>query len=144
MCCMKLTVKILVIFVIIVHLMFFLLEAIIWMNPLVYQTLITLLNNPVSLDDATQATTLKNLFVNQGFYNLFLAISGIAGLYFVGKGKFTVGYTLILFLCFAGTGAGIVLAFSTKAYLLALIQGVSAAVTFSKVLPYFRIAQSES
>ncbi|AYL94304.1 hypothetical protein HYN43_002895 [Mucilaginibacter celer] len=43
------------------------------MNPMVYQPLIQLLHNPVNLDYATQALALKNLFVNQGFYNLFLA-----------------------------------------------------------------------
>lgn len=130
--------KAFVIFVIFVHLMFFLLEALLWTFPTVNQPLITLLNNPVSLDFPTQAATLKNLFVNQGFYNLFLSVAGIAGLYFVEKKKFSEGYVLMLFLCFAGTGAGIVLALSTKAYILALIQGLSAAVTFFKILPYYK------
>lgn len=130
--------KAFVMFVIVVHLMFFLLEALLWTFPIVNQPLITLLNNPVSIDFRTQAATLKNLFVNQGFYNLFLSIAGIAGFYFVKKRKLSEGYILMLFLCFAGTGAGIVLALSTKAYVLALIQGLSAAVTFFKILPYYK------
>ena len=134
---MKHLTKSLVFFVIIVHFMFFLLEAILWMMPAVHNILLDLLNNPVTTDYPTQALTLRNLFINQGFYNLFLMISGLSGLYFVRKEKFAVGYALILFLCFAGAGAGVVLACSTKAYLLAFFQAVPAMVAFYKIWPLF-------
>ena len=123
----------LVIIVIIVHCLFFLLEAILWMRPAVYTILITLLNNPVKLEYPLQALVLRNLFINQGFYNFFLVCAGLAGLYLIAKGKQAAGYTLLLFMCFAGAGAGIVLAFSTTAYLLAFLQGVPAAVAFLRL-----------
>lgn len=128
----KLT-KAIVILVIIIHLMFFILEAIFWLNPLVYNVLLVFLDNPVKLDYPTQAIVLKNLFINQGFYNLFLALAGILGFYEIKKGNSTIGYTLIMFLCFCGFGAGIVLAFSTKAYALAFLQAVPAAIGFWRV-----------
>lgn len=137
---MKTSLKALVIFVIVVHVLFFLLEAILWMQPAVYGPLIKLLNNPVSMNYGTQALVLKNLFVNQGFYNLFLAIGGAVGLRLVAKNRYGPGYALILLLCFAGTGAGIVLAASTKAYLLAVIQGGSAALTFYRAWPFYLAA----
>ncbi len=134
---MNKTTKILVYVVIIVHLLFFILEALLWMNPLIYNLLIDLLNNPVSTDHPTQALVLKNLFINQGFYNLFLVIGGLVGLYQLKKANDVVGYTLILFLCFAGIGAGVVLACATKAYLFAFCQAVPAALAFFRIYPTF-------
>ena len=110
--------------------MFFLLEAVLWMQPLVYNILLGYLDNKVSSAFALQAMTLKNLFINQGFYNFFIMCAGLEGVYLVHKDKFTSGFVLILFMCFCGSGAGVVLACSTKAYLLALIQGVPAAIAF--------------
>jgi len=135
---MNTTTKILVYVVIIVHLLFFILEAVLWMNPLVYNLLIDLLNNPVTSDHPTQALVLKHLFINQGFYNLFLVLGGVAGLYQVKKRNEVVGYTLILFLCFAGIGAGIVLASATKAYLFAFFQAIPAALAFFRIYPVFK------
>jgi len=131
--------KYLLIIVIIVHLMFFILEAVFWMNPLVYNILLSFLNNPVTLDYPTQAITLRNLFVNQGYYNLFLALGGVLGLHQISKSNFTIGYTLALFLCFCGVGAGIVLLLSTKAYILALLQAVPAAITFFRIYPVLKL-----
>ena len=132
--------KSLVIIVIIVHLMFFILESIFWMNPLVYNILLNFLNNPVKLDYPTQAIVLKNLFINQGFYNLFLAFAGLTGLYQIKNAKYVVSYTLLLFLCFAGFGAGIILACSTKAYILAIFQGIPALIAFLRIYPFFKRA----
>ena len=139
----KLT-KFLVVLVIIVHLMFFILEAIFWMEPMVYDILLNFLNNPVSLEYPVQAVVLKRLFINQGFYNLFLSIGGLYGYYVLGKQKYSIGYTLILFLCFCGVGAGIVLAFSTSAYILAVVQAVPAAIAFLKIYPLYQISSSEN
>jgi putative membrane protein len=133
--------KILVGFVILVHLMFFILEAIFWMQPTVNLILLGFLNNPVSVSYPIQALTLRNLFINQGFYNLFIALGGIAGLILVGREKLQVGYALILFLCFCGFGAGLILCLSTLAYLLAALQALPAALTFLLIYPrYKRIA----
>lgn len=129
--------KILLIFVLIVHSMFFILEALLWMLPQVHTLLIGLLNNPVTTDIYTQALTLKNLFINQGFYNLFLVCAGIWGFLLVKKEKYTAGYALLLMLCFSATGAGIILALTTKAYVLAFFQSVPAGLLFFRLLPKF-------
>jgi putative membrane protein len=46
--------------VVLVHLMFFLLEALLWMNPFVYTPLLDLLHNPVPSEYPLQALTLRN------------------------------------------------------------------------------------
>jgi len=135
---MKGTTGILMAILIFVHFMFFLLEAILWMQPEVHTILIGLLDNPVVSNNQLQALTLKNLFINQGFYNLFLVGAGLAGWRFVKAGNTTAGFTLLLFLCVAATGAGIVLACSTKAYLLATLQAVPAAIAFFRLYPSFK------
>lgn len=135
--------RVLIVFVIIVHCMFFILETIFWMLPEVHNILLDFLNNPVTLDYPVQALVLRNLFINQGFYNLFLVCAGLQGLYLASKGKYAIGYVLLLFLCFSATGAGIVLAFSTKAYLLAFFQAVPAAITFLRIYPLYKTATNK-
>lgn len=130
----------LVLIVIIVHLMFFILEALFWMRPEIYKILLGLLDNQVDLSYPVQALTLKRLFINQGCYNLFLAIGGLYGLRLARSGRYIAGYTLILFLCFCGIGAGLVLAGSTIAYILAIGQAVPALAALAMVLPYFKLA----
>lgn len=130
--------KALVIFVIIDFLLFFILEVIFWMRPFVYNILLEMFNNPpASLDYSMHALVLKKLFINQGFYNLFLALVGLAGLYFIKKNK-AVGYALILLVCFSAVGAGIVLACTSKAYILAFLQAVPAAIAFAMIYPSFK------
>ncbi len=62
------------------------------------------------------------------FWSLILAIAGIAGLVFLRRGDGTVGRTLVAYLCVAAVGAGIVLAFSTGAYVGAFLQAAPAAL----------------
>lgn len=93
--------KTLALIVIFVHLMFFILEALFWMKPEVHTILLDFLDNPVTVDYNVQALTLRNLFINQGFYNLFLVCGGLAGLSLVRKKKYAIGYALVLFLCFS-------------------------------------------
>jgi putative membrane protein len=135
---MKPGVKALVILVIVVHLMFFILEALFWMQPVVYTVLLDFLANPVTVSYPAQALTLKSLFINQGFYNLFIAIAGLTGLRMISRGNLIEGYVLILFLCFCGFGAGLVLACSTKAYMLAFLQSAPAAFGFLYVYKLYR------
>lgn len=130
--------KALIIFVIIDFLLFFILEAIFWMQPLVYDILLTMFNNPPSsLPYSMHALVLKKLFINQGFYNLFLAVGGMAGLYYLNTNR-AVGYALILLVSFSAVGAGLVLALTSNAYLLSFLQAVPAAVVFAKVYPSFK------
>jgi putative membrane protein len=52
--------------------------------------------------------------VNQGFYNLFLALGALAGVIIVQTGNETVGRTLAIYACACMVGAGIVLFFSER------------------------------
>lgn len=97
----------------------------------------------ISLDvqyiDGTKIEAKPNrLFINQAFYNLFLVLEGISGYNLLKKGQYNAGFSLLLLLCFSATGAGIVLAFSTKAYVLAVLQTVPAAILFSRLLPLYK------
>lgn len=128
----------LVIFVIIDFLLFFILEAIFWMQPFVHNLLLDWFNNPPkNLGYEIHALVLKKLFINQGFYNLFFAIGGIAGLYQLKK-NLSACYALILLMSFAATGAGLVLAITSNAYLLAFLQAVPAAIVFFKIYPLYQ------
>ncbi len=130
--------KSLVIFVIFDFFMFFVLEAIFWMKPFVYNMLLEMFNNPPkSLDFSMHALVLKKLFINQGFYNLFFAFGGLSGLYYLNKNK-AVGYAFITLVCFSAVGAGIVLAITSKAYILAFLQAFPAAIALAKVYPLFK------
>jgi putative membrane protein len=130
--------KALVIFVIFDFFMFFILEAIFWMQPFVHNLLLDWFNNPpASLGYEIHALVLKKLFINQGFYNLFFAIGGVVGLYQLNKNSL-VGYALILLVCFAAIGAGLVLAVTSNAYLLAFLQAVPALIAFLKIYPIYK------
>jgi len=136
--------KSLVIFVIFDFFMFFVLEVIFWMQPFVYNILLEMFNNPPkTLDFSTHALVLKKLFINQGFYNLFFAFGGVAGLNYLNKNK-AVGYALITLVCFSAVGAGIVLAVTSKAYILAFLQAVPAAIALAKIYPLFKNELNQS
>lgn len=134
--------KSLIVFVIFDFIMFFILEAIFWMQPFVYNLLLDWFNNPpANLGYEMHALVLKKLFINQGFYNLFFAIGGVFGLKQLKK-SLIAGYVLLLFVCFAALGAGIVLAFTSKAYLLACLQAVPAALAFIKIYPLYKASSN--
>lgn len=133
------TTKTFVLFVIADFLLFFILEVIFWMEPFVHNLLLDWFNNPpAELSYEMHALVLKKLFINQGFYNLFFAIGGIVGFYQLKK-NLIVASTLLLFVCFAGTGAGLVLAITSNAYLLAFLQAVPAMIAFYKIYPFYKL-----
>lgn len=132
------TTKALVIFVIVDFLLFFILEVIFWMQPFVHNLLLDWFNNPpADLSYEIHALVLKKLFINQGFYNLFFAFGGIFGFYQLNKNT-AIAYALLLFVCFAGIGAGLVLAITSNAYLLAFLQAVPAIIAFYKIYPFYK------
>jgi len=118
----------LVVFVIVFHLVVFVVETFLWMQPGIYEFALGRLDAPVAVGLHDQALILESLFVNQGFYNLFLAIAGIVGLVAIRGGDARVGAALIAMMCLSALGAGIVLAFSTGAIIGALLQAGPAAV----------------
>lgn len=130
--------KFLIGIVLLVHVGFFTLEAICWMQPSVYTALVALLDNPVDTPASVQALTLRNLFINQGFYNLMLVVGGTSGLILIWRGHAKAGYPLLFYVCIAATVAGIVLALTTKALGLALLQAVPAVFACAGLLPRLR------
>jgi putative membrane protein len=135
--------KTLVLVVILLHVAAFVVEAFLWMRPGVHELMLNRLTGTVSVDLHDQALILKSLFVNQGFYNLFLATAGISGLSFVTRGNATIGYTLISYMCLSAIGAGVVLAVSTHAYFGALLQAVPAAVALAALYRAHSAARGE-
>jgi putative membrane protein len=120
--------KALVLFVITFHAAVFVVEAFLWMRPGIHEPILKRLATEGSVGVHEQALVLQAFLVNQGFYNSFLAIAGIAGLAFLRRGNAPVGYALIVYMCLSAVGAGLVLAISTHAYVGAFLQAVPAAV----------------
>ena len=104
--------KSLVIFVIFDFFMFFILEAVFWMQPFIHNLLLDWFDNPP------------------------------AGLYQIKKNKM-LGYGLILLICFAAIGAGLVLAATSNAYLLACLQAIPAAIAFYNIYPLIKDASAD-
>ena len=127
--------KTMVLFVVAFHAALFVVEALLWMHPAVHEFALHRLAIKTTLDLPGQALVLRALFVNQGFYNLFLASAGIAGLIFLGRGNAPVGHTLIIYMCMSAAGAGIALGASTPATIGAILQGLPAALALAAILP---------
>lgn len=138
---MTLIAKALVLFVAIFHTSIAIVETAFWMHPAVHTLALKRLTTGSSLTPLVQAQTLKTLFFNLGFYNLFLAIAGIAGLFLIVRGHLTAGRTLIAYMCLSATGAGIVLLISTGAAIGAALQAVPAAAALALM---YRATTAES
>jgi putative membrane protein len=123
--------KALLVFVIVFHLAAFALEAVFWMQPAVYGFALSRVTDANTLDPQQQALVLRALFVNQGFYNLFLACAGGYGLRLLARGNTAAGYALVTCMCAFALGAGIVLAATTRAYVGAVFQSLPAAIALS-------------
>jgi putative membrane protein len=74
------------------HVFIFVLESVRWTEPATRKVF--------GVASEADAETTKPLAFNQGFYNLFLAITAFLGIVLVLSGLTTVGLTLV----FAGTG----------------------------------------
>jgi putative membrane protein len=127
--------KTMVLLVVAFHAALFVVEALLWMHPAVHEFALHRLAIRTALDLPGQALVLQAFFVNQGFYNLFLAIAGIAGLVLLGRGNAPVGYTLIVYMCLSAVGAGLALATSTTAVIGAMLQAVPATLALAAMLP---------
>lgn len=91
------------------HVFIFALESLRWTDPETRKIF--------GVASEADAVTMKQLAFNQGFYNLFLALTTLLGVGLVIVGSATVGLTLV----FAGTGmmlaAALVLALSDRSKL---------------------------
>jgi putative membrane protein len=121
-------------FVVIFHIAVFIAESMLWMHPAVYERALTKLNDQLAFAPHDQALILSRLFVNQGFYNLCLALTGLTGLLSLRRGHASVGHALIATMCLTAISAGAVLALSTRAYAGAFLQAVPAVLALALTL----------
>lgn len=119
--------QVLVSFVIVFHLVVFVVEAFLWMQPRVHEAVLHRLSTS-AVPAGEQALILRSVLINQGFYNLFLATAAFSGLRFVRSGHETVGRALVVYACLTALAAGIVLASTTTAYIGACLQSLPAAL----------------
>lgn len=100
-----------------IHVLFFLMESVFWMNPKVHKGF-----GIKSLEEAEQ---FKISFFNQGFYNLFLAIGMFVGIYLLHGEYLIIGKTLVVFCSASMIAASLVLLVSKPGMLRGVfIQGL--------------------
>jgi putative membrane protein len=107
----------------VLHVVFFVLESVLWSRPEVYRRF--------GIGSQEQADTIRSMAYNQGFYNLALAIGVLVGVVLAGQDgdQGLIGRTLIIFGTACMALAGVVLASTGPAYRrAAAIQFVPAAL----------------
>ena len=100
------------------HVVIFVMESILWTRPAIWKRF--------GLKSQDEAATIRPMALNQGFYNLFLAIGVIVGLFLLPHPSLhPAGVMLILFCCASMLAAALVLLISNpKLARAALTQGV--------------------
>ena len=106
------------------HTLFFIVESFLWLRPAVHERVLGRLDSAIDVSLYEQAQILQSLFYNQGFYNLFVALGGVAGWVLYKKGKTQSGLALITYMCLFAVGAALVLAYSIGSYSGAAVQGL--------------------
>ncbi len=92
-----------------IHVWFFVLESVLFKRPDVWRRF--------GLDSPEEAAVVRPMALNQGFYNLFLAIGIGFGLVLIASGSAVAGRAIVLFACACMVGAGIVLVASNRRFL---------------------------
>ena len=123
---------------VLLHLVIFVFEAMLWLSPAVYALALPKLNPGLEHPLAQQAQVLRALFINQGTYNLLVAAGAALGLILVGRQRREAGLALIRFTATIAMCAGIVLAMSTVAYGLATAQAAVGSLTLVAFRPRTR------
>lgn len=104
-----------------VHLYVFVLESLRWMRPATRAVF--------GIRTEDEARTTRLLALNQGFYNLFLAVVALVGVVLVAAGASAAGYALVLAAAGSMIGAGVVLVISSPNLLrAALVQALPPAL----------------
>jgi putative membrane protein len=100
------------------HIVIFAMESILWMRPTIWKRF--------GLKSQDDAATIRPMALNQGFYNLFLAIGVIVGFFLLPHPSLhAAGVMLILFCCVSMLAAALVLLISNpKLARAALTQGI--------------------
>ncbi|MBV1853126.1 DUF1304 domain-containing protein [Catellatospora tritici] len=108
------------------HVLIFVMESVLFRRPQVHGRFRT---RPEDLD------AVRPWALNQGFYNLFLALGALGGVVVVHTGPVTVGATLALFSCACMLGAALVLiATDRRMARAALTQGLFPALALAAAL----------
>jgi putative membrane protein len=105
-----------------IHIWFFVMESVLWRRPSVWARF--------RIGSQADAATIAPMALNQGFYNLFLALGVLGGVWLARtSGDGAVGQAVALFACACMAGAGVVLVLSDRRFLpAALIQAVPPAL----------------
>jgi putative membrane protein len=93
----------------VIHVYFFLLESIWFMEPRVWAQF--------GLTSEQEARTVRSFAYNQGFYNLFLAVGTLLGLVLMAIGSIDAGRAIVVFVCASMIAAGAVLYAHNHAFL---------------------------
>jgi putative membrane protein len=105
----------------IVHVYIFVMESVLWVRPSTWKTF--------GIRSQDDAATIRPMALNQGFYNLFLAIGVILGLLLLTVQP-GAGFTLVFFSCASMLAASLVLVVSNpRLARAALIQGLFPLIT---------------
>ncbi len=104
------------------HVWFFVMESVLWRRPAVWARF--------RIGSQADADLIAPMALNQGFYNLFLALGALGGVWLARtSGDGAVGQAIALFACACMVGAGLVLVISDRRFLpAALIQAVPPAL----------------
>ncbi|QAT87037.1 hypothetical protein EJ065_5503 [Corallococcus coralloides] len=110
-----------------IHVLFFVMESIVFSRPKVWKRF--------GLKSQADADVVKPMALNQGFYNLFLAVGVLAGVVLVHTGAVASGVAAVVFGCACMLMAALVLVGSNRKFLKAsLVQGALPALAISLVV----------
>ncbi|PJZ65641.1 DUF1304 domain-containing protein [Leptospira wolffii] len=113
---MIVTARILATLVGLLHVWIFIMESVLWMKPRIHRRF--------GVTDTKSAEAMKTVFLNQGFYNLFLAVGALFGAIFFDLFP-SYAPAILIFSCLSVFGAGLVLVVSKPAMARAgIIQGL--------------------
>jgi putative membrane protein len=108
------------------HVWFFVMESVLFTKPA---------GRRIFRTTEADAETMKFMAFNQGFYNLFLAIGVLVGVYFLATGKPETGRPVVAFACACMLGAAGVLATGgTKLLRGVMMQGLPPLVALAGML----------
>ncbi|WP_342376605.1 DUF1304 domain-containing protein [Myxococcus stipitatus] len=108
------------------HVLFFVMESILFSQPKVWRRF--------GLKSQADADIVKPMALNQGFYNLFLALGVLVGIALVNTGSAASGVAAVVFGCACMVLAALVLVSTNRRFLPAsLVQGLMPLLALSLV-----------
>jgi putative membrane protein len=121
-----LTISILAAVAAFVHVLFFAMESLFWMKPAVRK---------IFRRTEAEAQTTKLMALNQGYYNLFLAIATVAGIYLWNTGYVSQAVAILTVTLGSMVAAALVLLFSAGIAMLrgVLLQGLIPAIALALI-----------